>query len=263
MSGMNPWSLPPPSINQAAVAITGGTITGVSGVPVKLSQWAVGVFMAPTGTMGNNGAVTLGTALDRTYSEGIWMYFPAGAVAAGVPASATFLWTVMSSTTAGTVYNSTFDGLSIPTVGTTTAYVTTGPGAYAGVTAATVAITMTVPANTLGATGKLEGNWGAHHNGAAGNKTFEVLYSTTGGTNYGIVGSTQSSGTEVFTVLRNQTTGLQNGGSVANYNGGSVASGIKFGTSDTTASTTLVWRMTNATATNWQGIVGGSFFTAQ
>jgi hypothetical protein len=249
--------------SQAAVAITGGTITGVSGVPVKLSQWSTPVFIAPTGTMGNNGAVTLGTAMDRTYSEGMWMYFPAGAVAAGVPASATFLWTVCSTTTACTVYNSTFDGLSVPSDGVTTAYVTTGPGAYAGVTAATVAITVTVPANTLGATGAMFADWGVNHNGAAGNKTFEVLYSTTAGTNYGFVGSTQSSGTVARTVIRNKTTGTQSGGTMVNYNGGSIASGIKFGASDTTASTTIVYRLTNATATNWMGVVGGSFFTEQ
>jgi hypothetical protein len=250
--------------NQAAVAITGGSITGVSGVPVKLSQWATPVFIAPSGTMGNNGAITLGTALDRTYSEGIWLYLPAGAVAAGEPAAAAFRWCVMSSTTAGTVYNDTsYTGSGVPSDGTTTAYVTTGPGAFTGVTAATVSLTVTVPANTLGATGAIFADWGVNHNGAAGNKTYEVLYSTTAGTNYGWVGSTQGSGTVARTVIRNKTTGTQSGGTTILYNGGAVASGIKFGASDTTASTTIVFRLTNATATNWMGIVGGSFFTAQ
>jgi hypothetical protein len=106
-------------------------------------------------------------------------------------------------------------------------------------------------------------DWGVNHNGAAGNKTFEVLYSTTAGTNYGFVGSTQGSGTVARTVIRNKTTGTQSGGTMINYNGGSIASGIKFGASDTTASTTIVFRLTNATATNWMGVVGGSFFTEQ
>lgn len=234
------------------------------GCPTKLAQWGTPVFIAPTGTMGNNGAITLGTAMDRTYSEGMWLYLPAGAVAAGVPAAAAFRWTVCSTTTACTVYNDgTYDGSGIPSDGTATPYVTTGPGAYAGVTAATVSLTVTVPANTLGATGAMFADWGVNHNGAAGNKTYEVLYSTTGGTNYGWVGSTQGNGTVARTVIRNKTTGTQSGGTTILYNGGAVASGIKFGASDTTASTTIVFRLTNATATNWMGVVGGSFFTAQ
>lgn len=233
------------------------------GFRTKLATWGVPVFMAPSGTMGNNGAVTLGTALDRTYSEGFWLYFPAGAVAAGVPSSATFLWTVMSSTTAGTVYNSSFDGSGVPVAGTTTAYSTTGPGAYTGVTTIVTAITVTVSASTLGSTGMIEGNFGQHHTGAAGNKTFGVFYSGAGGTDYGSVGSTQSGGTETHVVIRNNGTGAQSGGTMANYNGGALASGLKFGAADTTAQTTLVFRMTNATATNWMGIVGGDFFTNQ
>lgn len=243
------------------------TVVGAAaalGAPTKLAQWGISVFMAPSGTMANNGAVTFGTALDRTYSEGLWMYFPAGAVAAGVPAAATFLWTVMSSSTVGTVYNSTFDGLSVPAAGTTTAYSTTGPGAFTGVTAITTAITITVPANTLGATGAILGDWNAHHNGAAGNKTFGLFYSTTGGTDFGnFVGSTQSSGAGVRTVIRNQGTAVQSGSTFGAYASQSLGGGVKFATADTTASTTLVFRMTNATATNWMGIAGGSFFTAQ
>jgi hypothetical protein len=246
---------------------TGGTtaVTACAGIgcQTKLAQWSAPVFIAPTGTMGNNGAVTLGTAMDRTYSEGAWFYYPAGAVAAGVPASATFLWTVCTTTTACTVYNSTFDGLSVPGEGVTTAYSTTGPGAFTGVTAATVAITVTIPANTLGATGALFGDFVVNHNGAAGNKTFEILYSTTAGTNFGFVASTQSGGALARLAIRNKTTGTQSGAVGANYQGSTLGSGVKFSAADTTASTTLVFRLTNATATNWQGIVGGSFFTAQ
>jgi hypothetical protein len=86
--------------------------------------------------MAANGAVTLGTALDATYSTGIWLYYPAGAVYSGSVAG--FYWTVMSSTTVGTVYmntyvpgTSTFDAPASPT-----AVVAAGPGAFTGVTAA-------------------------------------------------------------------------------------------------------------------------------
>lgn len=252
-------------INQGAVNITGGTITGVSGVPVKLAQWAVPVGMAPSGTMANNGAVTFGTAFLATYSNGIWLYYPAGAVAAGVPAAATYLWTVMSSTTVGQVFNSSFDGLSVPVAGTTTAFSTTGPGAFTGVSTITTAVTMTIPANTLGATGAILGDWRVDQNGAAGNKTFDIFYTTTGGTNYGnIVFSTQNAGGSCRTTIQNQTTGAQNGASACNPSSSALGSGTKYSSADTTASTTLVMRMTNsAPATSWMVITGGSFFTEQ
>lgn len=73
--------------NAANVSITGGTITGTN-VPYVFSRTGIPFIVAPTGTMGNNGAVTMGTALPTTYSGGAWIWYPAGAVAAGTPASA-------------------------------------------------------------------------------------------------------------------------------------------------------------------------------
>src|SRR6185369_17004034 len=72
--------------NQAAVAITGGSITGVSGVPYVWKSYHIPIIIAPTGTMANNGAVTLGTALGTTYAN-CYLVVPAGAIAAGVPAA--------------------------------------------------------------------------------------------------------------------------------------------------------------------------------
>src|SRR5690242_937018 len=133
------------------VSITGGTITGTN-VPYTLSHSAIPFISAPTGTMANNGAVTFGTALPIAYSGGAWIYYPAGAVAAGVPAAASWLWTVMSSTTVGTVYNSTYTSGAVA-LGTTTAFVTTGPGAFVGDTAEEFGPQITLPANSLGANG--------------------------------------------------------------------------------------------------------------
>lgn len=238
-------------------------VTSATGIPLKLAMWGVPVGMAPSGSMGNNGAVTLGTALDVIYTGGLWLYFPAGAVAAGVPAAPTFLWTVMSSTTVGTVYNSTFDGLSVPAVGSTaTPYATTGPGAYTGVTAATVVATIPVAANLLGSTGAIIGDWTAMWNTAAGNKVFDLFYNGTGGTDYAnFAGSTQGGGVNAHTVIRNQSTGIQyggtDGGSSSQWGSGKVGPGA----ADTTGATTLVFQLTNATATNWVMLNGGTFFT--
>lgn len=85
-------------------------------IPYILAQCNVPIGIAPTGTMAANGAITLGTALNTTYSGGLWLYLPAGAAYAGSLAG--FYWTVMSSTTLGTVYNNTYtpgtDPVDIP-----------------------------------------------------------------------------------------------------------------------------------------------------
>ena len=59
--------------------IGSGTISpGVIGMSGDVGVSGVSVGNAPSGTMANNGAVTLGTALDRIYTEGLWLFYPAG-----------------------------------------------------------------------------------------------------------------------------------------------------------------------------------------
>lgn len=73
--------------------------------PVKVvyqSKAAIG--LPSSGTIGNNGALTLsGNQISTTFSSGAWFHFPANAVYSGSPAG--FYWTRMSSSTAGVVYS--------------------------------------------------------------------------------------------------------------------------------------------------------------
>lgn len=125
----------------------------LSGIPYVQSQWGVPSGVAPSGTMGNNGALTLGTALPTTYSSGIWLHFPAGAISAG--SAAGLYWCVMSSATAGTVYNVTL-GAAIPYVPSNpAAFVTTGPGAFVGTTSEITLASLTFPGGSLGNNGAL------------------------------------------------------------------------------------------------------------
>jgi hypothetical protein len=139
------------SQNPAAVAITGGTITGTN-VPYEWAKWGVPIVFAPTGTMGNNGAATWGTALPNAYTGGFWVVLPAGAIAAGVPAAAAIYWAVGTDTTHATIYNSTYSS-GIPVAGVATPFVTTGPGAFTGVTAQTTIFSATLAASALSANG--------------------------------------------------------------------------------------------------------------
>lgn len=155
-----------------------------------LSQSGIPFIKASSGTMGNNGAISAMTALPRTFSNGAYIYLPAGAVAAGVPAAATWYWFVASSTTAGTVYNSTYTS-GTPRVGTLTAFATTGPGAYTGSIATITAVSIVVPANSMGLNGRVDVRFGFSQNSTAGNKTVYALF---GAANmYALTQTTQTS----------------------------------------------------------------------
>lgn len=132
---------------------------GASGAAIGFSTQRRGVpsGVAPTGTMANNGAVTFGTAFDATLSGGCYLFYPAGAIAAGVPAANASLYTVMSSPTVGQVFNNTLPASGEPVApASPTAFVTTGPGAFTGITATLLTVAQyTIPANSLGKYGEL------------------------------------------------------------------------------------------------------------
>jgi len=128
-------------------------------------------ILAPTGSMANNGALTLGTALPTTYANA-YVYLPANAIAAG--SAAGWYFAQFSSTTVGTVYNNTYtSGLpAIPAV--LVPFVTTGPGAYTGVTTQVTGLSMPVDANALGPNGWIYVMFGGAVAITAGVKTFSV-----------------------------------------------------------------------------------------
>lgn len=118
----------------------------------KLAAVAIPFIIAPTGTMANNGAITLGTALSTTYANA-YINLPANAIQAGSLAG--WYFCQMSSTTVGTVFNNAYTtGLpAIPVA--PTSFVSTGPGAYTGVTTSVTGPQLPVQANTMGPNGIL------------------------------------------------------------------------------------------------------------
>jgi|SRR5579859_146225 len=251
--------------NPASVAITGGTISNVTlggstNAEVIVAKWAIPFVVAPTGTMANNGAITLGTALDTTYSDGIWLYLPAGAVAAGVPAAAGWLWCVMSSSTVGAVYNSTYTS-GTPTAGTTTAFSTTGPGAYTGVTTQISGPTITIPGGTFGANGQLRivNHLAATNN--ADTKIIGVVYNATDfDTN--TFASVALGRHETF-IMNRGATGNQEGYTQQFASGSIVTSAFTAGAVDSTASQTLTIKYTRGTATDKLTHMSGAIYAIQ
>jgi hypothetical protein len=157
----------------------GGTLwqsDGARWAPVngraQLLHTSIPFILSASGSMGNNGAVTLGVALDRVYPR-CYMYFLANAIFAGSLAG--WFWTVMSSTTVGVVYNNTHTS-GYPTIPTVAGFTTTGPGAYtqtAGVDLAALAVTL--PGNSLDRWGGLQTRLCMTSGGAGGVKTGKVF----------------------------------------------------------------------------------------
>ncbi len=133
-----------------------------SGAPIPLGGVSniisngIPIGLPSSGSIGNNGALTGIAALPKTYNApGIFLYFPANAIVAGTAAG--FYWTVMSSTTAGTIYNNvgSISNLVVPT--TLTPFVTTGPGAYTQTTAEVSVISKAIVANQISKTTVVKG----------------------------------------------------------------------------------------------------------
>lgn len=192
------------------------TVLSVSGIPF---------IKASSGTMGNNGAVSAMTALPRTYSSGAYLWLPAGAIAAGVPASASWYWFVASSTTAGTVYNSTYTS-GKPQPGTLTAFATTGPGAFTGSTAVVTAISIPVPANAMGRNGRVEIYTSISVNNSGGDKSPAIKWG--GDACWGATFTTQTSSVQHCSITNRGVLSVQNlsaiyASSAANVSGTNVA----------------------------------------
>lgn len=133
-----------------------GPFASQNPVQYILAQSGVSVGLAPNGTIAATGVVTLGTALPRIYSAGIWLRFPDGAVAGGLSG---LYWCVMSSTTVGQVYSNFVDTSAgfVPYIPTGTLVAAVGSGvAYAQTTGVDIVLVNTpLMGNALGNNGSL------------------------------------------------------------------------------------------------------------
>ncbi len=227
------------------------TVLSISGIPF---------IKASSGSMGNNGAVSAMTALPKTYSNGAYLYLPAGAICAACAASvggagvgnasaAAWYWFVGSSTTAGTVYNFTHTGTGTPVLGTATALAETGPGAFTGVTGVVNAITIAVPANLMGASGRIESRASWVQNGTAGNKTPSLLWGNAGC--YIVTLTTQINSVFDCLITNRGLTTVQSYGYRYTTNVASVAvMSATDATETTTAAVNMIFRVNCGTATD-------------
>lgn len=163
------------------VGLRGGVFfsDGVNWIPnnesLVLGCGAIPVAIPSGGTVSANGALTLTTAFPTTYSGGIWLYFPAGAVYAGSLAG--MYWTIMSSTTAGIIYNDRRDGTTtwLPSMhGTATPIVAAGPGAYTQTVTELTLSTNVLNGGLMGTLGALRGINTVSTSSSANTKVFNT-----------------------------------------------------------------------------------------
>ena len=135
---------------------TGALLVEVANVQEYLdviAQFGLPLILPSSGSIGNNGALTAITALPDVYAS-CYMYFPADAIEVG--SAAGMYYVEMSSTTAGTIYNNTYDGGTPSIPDTPTAFVTTGPGAYTQDTGVDIELfSYLIEANSLGINGSI------------------------------------------------------------------------------------------------------------
>lgn len=155
--------------------ISGGSHFASTG-RVTLGQDRVPMIVPSSGSMGNNGALTLTTALDQTYPAA-YFYVPAGAISSG--SALGFYYGVMSSANAVTLYNNLYIS-GTPNIPTSpTVFVTTGPGAYTQATGANIgAWTYNLKGNQLGPNEEIQAHGVITCNNSAGAKTFNLTYGT-------------------------------------------------------------------------------------
>lgn len=151
--------------------------TGGSVANSVLNGTSIPLILPSSGTIGNNGALSAITALPLQYAA-CYMYFPSNAIAAGVAAG--MYYVVMSSTTAGTIYNNTYTSGTPVIPASPTAFATTGPGAYTQTTAAQITLfSDTIPGGIMGISGTLHNESLISTPANANNKTSRLNFGGT------------------------------------------------------------------------------------
>jgi len=214
-----------------------------------LVQGGLPMYMPGTGTLTAAGVLALtGTALDQTFANA-YFFFPANAVGTGLPAGMYFVQ--MTSVSAGTVFQNPYTG-GTPLI-PTTLIPCVSAGNYTQTTGALVSlVTGTVPAATMGPSGKVKVICGYQNNNSGGTKTFSIKW---GGTQALGTTATTNQSTNIIREICN--TGLTN--AQASTASGAVGTGASAGasqryTKDTTASQDVTIQGQLGTATDWVGL---------
>jgi hypothetical protein len=216
---------------------------------------AVPFLLPSSGTIGTAGALSGITAVDFSiFPVGVFCIFPAGAVFAGSAAGA--YYTVMLTSTTGTVYNNQYTGPGVPTIPYPLIPITVaGGGAYTTVVAtglAAFSVTLPVPGN-IGNYSQFRTSYTMSHPNSAGSKSV----ATSGNTGAGVVSIGQGSSTTsryqqiARTYSQGGTPGQINSAPTAFTGIGTSANPVLYYALDLTQTLTLSVTLSISTATDW------------
>lgn len=215
--------------------------------PRLLYKSGVPTGIACSGTVAANGALTLGTALAKIYTSGLWLYFPAGAVYAGSVAG--LYWVVMSSTTLGTIYNNiyTTPGALTPPV-TPTPIVAAGPGIYAGALTIINLFGIVIPGGLLGSNGSFSCRLITRMNNTAGAK---LIYGDYAGTRLIYAGTGSSFGVNYDVGFANANNENQQVATAQSFGYPALVSANLYGAVDSTVDQSFIMKGSISAATDW------------
>jgi len=147
----------------------------------RFLHWAstVASGVAPSGTVntGSSGNVTLGTAIDKSYTYGVFLEFPAIATTPALAAGKYYC--VASNTTTLTIYSTTWSG-NVPTIGSAINF--SAGAAYTGITTRVECYTPNaLPGNVMGLGGSVVLEYSAAIKNNANNKAYGVKWGSVTG----------------------------------------------------------------------------------
>ena len=217
----------------------------VSGYGQSIAVGGVPMILQASGTVGNNGALSaLNAVLDVIYPN-CYLYFAADKIATGVTAG--WYYTVMSSTTAGTVYNNKYVSGTPSIPATPVAFATTGGGAYVQVTGAINALTATLPAGAMGVNGALEIEYHLACTNNVNAKSYDV---SIGGTSMFTASLASVAGLSQNSLVKNQGKANRQ----ATYALDETVTAT-FTAVDTSIARDVVFSMTHGTAADWVALI--------
>jgi len=216
-------------------------------VPFVVMQPGVPVGLPSSGTVGNNGALTLTTALSAVYPH-IFLFFPANALFAG--SASGIYYCQMSSTTVGTVFADQYLGGDSVAPATPTPIVATGPGAYTQSLSKIALRTRTLEGGLLGPIGGLKYRPFISY---PANTNVKMLYVDFGGVN--AITSSRSNGTSVAdswdASIFNRGSQALNIMSALPIASANTSTAFRYTTVDTSTSTILAFSAQLAVATDF------------
>lgn len=176
MPSINPGPASSSTVNQTAQLQLAQSAASLPTNAAILAQSAIPFILAPTGSIGANGAITLGTAMPVAYANA-YIYLPAGAVFTGSGAGWYFLQ--MSSTTVGVVFGNAYVS-GVPAIpASPTPFGTVGPGAYTGVLTVQSMVVLTIPGGVMGPNGTVRYTLSGSVPNNADNKAALISYAGT------------------------------------------------------------------------------------